>query len=70
MGGVQNGQNIDYVILEWPLTYKNEKMLVEIELYVIYLRFCDLFAISDKLQSCAFEIERPGDQVHIFCCHF
>ena len=23
-----------------------------------------------KLQSCAFEIERPGDQVHVFCCHF
>ena len=22
------------------------------------------------LQSCAFEIERPGVQVHVFCCHF
>ena len=27
-------------------------------------------ALHGKLQSCAFEIERPGDQVHVFCCHF
>ena len=23
-----------------------------------------------KVQSCAFESLRPGDQVHVFCCHF
>ena len=25
VGGVQNGQNIDYVILEWPLSEQNSK---------------------------------------------
>ena len=38
--------------------------------YLLYQETSNQYCQKTDLQSCAFEIERPGDQVHVFCCHF